>query len=478
LRKCDILNLAFVLLISLAARLTWLTDDFNVNEPDELLHLTIAENFADGALYPRYDPGGYLDGFWPVPSLPLCAAGTLFRITGSSLWTFRLLTALVGVAGVAAFWAFSGLYLRGLGHWVAVVLFALSPLSVYGSTLAMLGYYAVLFMLLSLWMYARHILDGRRLDLVLAAVFLAATCASKHYGPLLGGLYVVHWTCLRWKTGAPPLRRLAALLGVTVAAFLLLQPWALWRPYDFAHGYLYRMFLSHIVALLRGHHRTGSLFALPYAPIVFAHGFVGAIGLAAFMLTWRRKWDIAAFYALLLALPILVFRETRYLGISLPAVCLFAGYLVSLTAGMTRGRSWLVRTSNLSLVALLGASVMLTAFAPPRVRSGLVDACDYVRTHSNASDRVLSNYWRPAIRRFTTRTVPADWLDATGRPLVERGEIAYVILDGSPYTRHVITTPEREAAAAWVKETFPRVWASPDGVFPTEVYATGSPGSP
>jgi len=337
LRKRDILILVAVLLLSLAARLVWLTDEININEPDELLHLTIAENFARGSLYPRYDAGGYPDGFWPVPSLPLAVAGAVFRVTGSSLWTFRLLTALVGVGGVAAFAAFAGLYLRGVGRWAAVLLFALSPLSLYGSTLAMLGFYGVFFLLLSLWAYVHHQREGRTLHLVLCAVFLAATCASKHYGLLLGGLYVVHWTWLRWRTGEPPLRRLAALLGITVGAFLALQPWALWRPYDFAHGYFYRMFLSHIVALVQGHRGTGSLFALPYAPLVFAHGLIGGIGLAMFLLTWRRKWDVAAFYALLLALPILVFRETRYLSLSLPAVCLFAGYLVSLGADSALG---------------------------------------------------------------------------------------------------------------------------------------------
>ena len=63
-------------------------------------------------------------------------------------------------------------------------------------------------------------------------------------------------------------------------------------------------------------------------------------------------------------------------------------------------------------------------------------------------------------------------MDTSARKLIESGKVAFVILDGSPHTRHVLATPERVAAADWVRATFPLVWRSPEGVYPTEVYRT------
>jgi hypothetical protein len=460
----DTVLLTLVLLASLGARFMWLTDEFNVNEPDEFLHLTIAENFAIGFSYPRYDPGGYEDGFWPVPSLPMYVVGRLFRWPPPDLWTFRYITALVGVGCVVAFHLLSRLYLRGIGHWVAVVLFALSPLSLYGSTHAMLGFYGVLFLLLTLWAYVRYIQDEKTLHLVLYAVFLAATCASKHYGLLIGGVTGLHWLWVRRAPG-----RLLMALSISTLAFVILQPWCLWRPVDFAHGYFYRMFFSHIVTLLRGERGGGSLFAVPYKGIVFAHGAIGLIGLGVFCFTWRRKWDVLAFYGLLLALPITVFREARYLSLALPAACLFTGYLV-----MAVRQATTARVPAIALVTLLAASVVPTAVIPWRVPSGLVGACRY----ANATGRgtpVLSNYWRPVVLRLMEFGYPfpeCEWVDGTARPYIERGHVGLVILDDSPYTRIAISTPERLATADWVRKTFPRVYVSPPGVYRTEVYDT------
>ena len=467
-----ILTLAAVLAASLVARLVWLSDEFNVNEPDELMHVSIAEGFAGGTLYPRYDEGGYRDGLWAVPALTLYCAGGVFRLFGASLWHFRLMSVGFGLAAVAAFYAFSGLYLKGVPRLVAVLLFALSPLSLYGTTLAMLGFPSLLFLLTGLWAYVRYHREGRRRDLVVCALMLGATAATKHYGLLLGGLVVVHWCWVRVFEGGPPLRGLLAAVGLAVGTFIVLQPWVLWRPYDAAHCYLYRLFVSHFVALVRGHRGSGSLFGLPYPELVVAHGLVGLVGLVAFLATWRRRWDVAGFYAVLLGVPILVFRETRYLSLSLPIFCLFAGYLVATVAELARG-SRLARVGNGVLVVMLVGSLVPVSMIPWRPRSGLAEACRFVADNTAPDDQVVANYWRPVIERFTGRTVSRDWLDAEARRLIEAGGVKFAIVDDSDYTRQVLHTPERAAAAAWVRRTFPLAWSMRAGrQGGTKVYLT------
>ena len=466
-----------VLGLALAARLVWLSDEFNVNEPDELMHVSIAERFAGGTLYPRYDPGGYRDGLWTVPALVLYCGGAVFRVFGASLWHFRLMSVGFGLAGVAAFYAFSGLYLKGVPRLVAVLLFAFSPLSLYGTTLAMLGFPSLVFLLTGLWAYVRYHREGRRRDLVVCALMLGATAATKHYGLLLGGLIVVHWCWVRVLEGGPPLRGLAAVLGLALGTFIVLEPWVLWRPRDAVHCYLYRLFVSHLVALVRGQRGSGSLFGVPYPELVVAHGLVGLVGLVAFVATWRRRWDAAGFYAVLLGVPILAFRETRYLSLSLPIFCLFAGYLVAVVGEAGR-RSRLARVGNGVLVAMLVGSLVPVSVVPWRPRSGLVEACRFVAEHTAPDDQVVTNYWRPIVERFTGRRVASEWLDGESRRRIEGGGVRFVILDGSQYTRRVLHTPERAAAAAWVRRTFPAVW-SPHGEARggTTVYATGGGGS-
>ena len=127
----SVVTLVAVLLVAFAARLVWLSDEFNINEPDEILHVIMAENFAQGATYPLYDYSPYPDGFLLVPPLPLYAAGLVFRLFGASLRAFRAMSLVFGMAGIVAFYLLSGLYLKGLPRAVALAVFALSPVALY-----------------------------------------------------------------------------------------------------------------------------------------------------------------------------------------------------------------------------------------------------------------------------------------------------------------------------------------------------------
>lgn len=450
---------AVVLAASLVARLVWLDGAFDVTEPDELMYVHVAENFAAGVPYPRYDyETRYRDGLFVVPPFPLYTAGLVFRAFGASLYSFRALNVCWGVAGVAAFGLLAALYLEGLPLLVATMVFAFSPVALRESTQALLGAPAVCFLLVSLWAYVRHVREGRGRYLVVFALALGATAACKQYGVLLGAVLAVHGLWVRWRRGGPSLRRLAAGFGLAVATFGLLVPWVFWRPRDALDLYLYQSLIAHVTGLLRGAESGPTLFAVPYPGLVAGHALVGLMGLAVFAATWRRRADAVLFYGVLLGVPILAMRQARHLSLGLPAWCLFAGYLLAAGAEWGR-RSRPARVGTGLLAVLLVGSVGPAAMVPWRRPSGLAGACRFVAGHTLPGEQVLSNYWRPVIERLTGRRVPRDWLDAEARRLIARGEVAAVILDRSVYTRRVLHTPERAATAAWVRETFPVVWA-------------------
>ena len=466
--------LGVVLAASLAARLRWLGDEVDVNEPDETMYVIMAENFARGSLYPRYDyeRGNYRGGLFVVPPMPLYTAGLVFRVFGVSLRNFRAMNVAFGLACIAAFHALSGLYLRGLPRAVALAVFALSPVALYESTLALLGAPALFFLIVSLWSYVLYVRERRRGDLGVFALSLGAAAACKQYGLLLGGVVAVHWLCVAVRGRGPRVRGLFAALGLAAATFVVLVPWVVWRPYDSLHVYLWRSVLLHVVMLLRGARGGGSFLSLPYPELVFALGVVGLLGLAAFLLTWRKRGDVLAFYGVLLALPIILVREVRYLGLALPALCLFVGYLVG-AIGETAGRRWRVaRAANAVLVAMLLAAAVLPAAVPWRARSGLPEACRYVASHTEPGDLVMANYWRPVVERLTRRRMPDDWLGPAARRRIEQGAVRYVILDNSQYTRRLLHKPERRLVAEWVRRTYrleKHFGRQADG---TEVYGT------
>lgn len=459
-----VLAVAGVAAVSLVARLCWLDGDFDVNEPDEIMYLHVAENFARGVPYPRYDyETRYRDGLFVVPPFPLYTAGLVFKVVGPSLRNFRAMNVVFGIASVGAFAAFAGLYLQGLPLLVSALIFALSPVALRESTQAMLGAPAVFWLLLSLWAYVRHERDGRWPHLVLCAACLGATAACKQYAILVGGLLAFHWCWQRWRRGSPSLGRLAAAAGIAIATFGLLVPWVFWRPRDSLHLYLYQSLIVHVMALLRGHRGAGTLFTLPYPTLMLAHGLVSILGLIVFARTWRRKGDVALFYGVLLGLPIIVAREARYLSLGLPCWCLFAGYLIAAVDELAPRQSRLARVANGALAVMLVGSVLPVAVGPPRKSSLLVDACRYVRLNTADDDLILTNYWRPVAERFAERRVAREWVDGEGRRLIEAGRVKFVILDSSPYTRRVLHTPERAQTAAWVRRTYPLVWMHQSG---------------
>ena len=464
---------AVVLAVSLVARLVWLSGDLDVNEPGEVMYLHMAEHFAGGSWYPRYDYGPYRDGFFLVPPMPLYVAGAAFRVVEPSLRSFRAVSMAFGVASVGAFAAFAGLYVSGLPLLVAVLLFALSPIMLRESTQAMPGAPAVLFLLLSLWAYVRHVRDGGRKHLAIFALSLGATAACEQYGVLVGGLLACHWCWVRVATGGPSLRRLVVACGLAVATFCVLAPWVLWRPYDAMHLYLYKSLVLHVVGFLRVQRVGGTLFSLPYPELVVAHVLVGMLGLAAFAGTWRRKCDVAGFYAVFVGLPILAVWDVRHLSLAVPIWCLFAGYLVAAMAELAAGRSRLARIANALLVLLLVGSLIPASVLPWRTRSGLADACRFVAANTRDGELVMSNYCRPVVERYTGRRMPREWMDEEARRLIASGEISFVILDHSKYTWRVIYTPGRACVSGWVYATFPVVWSASRGEGPgTRVYLT------
>ncbi|MBL7223372.1 MAG: glycosyltransferase family 39 protein [Candidatus Brocadiae bacterium] len=473
--KTRVALIGAVVCISLAARLLWLHGEFNIQEPDELLHAIMAEHFADGATYPCYPYASWYEGhFLFVPPLPLYAAGLVFRVFGASLLSFRAMNVGFGTIGVVAFVALSGLYLRGTARGVAVAVFALSPLVLYESTTAMLGAPSVAFVLVSLWGYVRFWRQRRRGHWWVFALSLGAAAASKQFGLLFGGVVVAHWCGCRWTGDAPPLRQLAAALGVALVAFVCLAPWVLVRPYDSLHFYVYQTLLVQVRDFLRGTRGGAGLLGVPYPELFLAHAGLGALGLAAFLATWRQRRDVLGVYGVLLAVPLCVVREGRYLGLALPAVALFIGYLVQVSDELAARRWPPMRWVNRAAVALVLASLLPPVLVPWRVRSGLDAACRYVASHSQPGERVMANYWRHAVERLTAREMPRDWLDADAQVLIASGRVRYVILDDSPYTRRTLHTPERQRVADWVARSFPLVHrcGGPQG---TRVYDTTKP---
>jgi 4-amino-4-deoxy-L-arabinose transferase-like glycosyltransferase len=463
--------LGLLLALSLAGRLRWLHDEPIVHEPDEFLHLTMAENFAAGATSPRYEYStAYGDHFLFVPPLPLYTAGMVFRLFGASLVAFRAMNVVFGLAAVAAFWALSGLYLNGVPRLVSAAVFALSPLALYESTVAMLGAPAVFFLLVSLWAYVLYQREGRRGDLVVFAVSLGAAAACKQFGVLLGGVVLIHGIACRVAGKGRPLRAVLAGLGIAVGAFVLLAPWVVLRPYDSLHFYLYQTVVVQALHFLRGLRAGGALIGLPYPELLLAYGAVGLLGLVAFLATWRRPLDALAFYGVLLALPICLVREVRYLGLALPAVALFVGYALAVGEELA-GRRWAAaRIANRALAVLLVAPLLVTAAVSQRTPSGLDEACRYVAQHSAPADRILSNYWRPVIERLTRRRAARDWLDAEAKLLLQRRAVRFVILDESEYTRQVLGTAERKRLARWVREELPEAATFGPPEAPTRVY--------
>lgn len=119
------------------------------------------------------------------PPFAAWLAGLWFSFMPRTHWSFYLLAALNGAAGLAGVWALAGLFLNTLGRWTAMLLLVLTP----SFTLAALKYNANA-PLLSLWpwcayFFVKSLQTGRGMPSAAAGFLGAAALLTKYYSVVL-----------------------------------------------------------------------------------------------------------------------------------------------------------------------------------------------------------------------------------------------------------------------------------------------------
>lgn len=180
--KSDWFAYLFLTLLVLP-RFLGLNNGLVLGEPDEFIHADVAANFAK-SWWPMFSGGGW---YFELPLYPFLGYLVSLLFPGRYLG-LRLVSALASLLLTLGFyWYFSRKSFRRLGFIVAL-LWAISPLSIYYSRLALLDSWAVAFGMLSLFAFDIALdptleaskVSESRLWAILAGVFLGLAMLVKY----------------------------------------------------------------------------------------------------------------------------------------------------------------------------------------------------------------------------------------------------------------------------------------------------------
>ena len=392
------------------------------------LHLFALAEWLLGVFAPSHlGPATAVDPSWEYLAVRLL-----------SVLAFATTTALIGLAGRAAFGALCGV--------IAAAAFAVAPLAVQNTHFGRVDILALALMALALWLGGRA---GSRTGWAVAGI-AAGLAAGTKYTVGVVAVYLVVLLLM----GADRRARLAALVAGALVAFL-----ATLAP------------AGHPLQLLAGirflAQRSAWDYGLPpgfvYHPTV---SLPAGLGLGAYALVlagigvalWRRQAADLALLALVAAYLLLVgFSQEVFLRYALPlfpALCLLAGGAFRAAAGR------LPSPALALLAAALLSPSLLTSIQGDRLLTATdtrVLAARWLLANAPAgSELVVPNYWgEPFYDREEIRSSPLHPLYRAGDPLPDSFQL------GLFSDRFVINRPGGSICYQVYESGPPRQWPRP-----------------
>lgn len=419
-------TLAGILLAGLLLRLwgirSGLPVAFNL---DEYAHFTVsAVKMFGGGHNPNYfqNPPGYtyllqvlLGIAYLTPPIGSIGAGIhhAFVTDPTTIYTIARLTA--ALMGVGAAWVLfhAGRRLWGVGTGLAAAAFlSLTFLPVHYSHFALNDVPTLLPLCLGLFGLAGVIERGRALDYGLAGLGLGLATGTKYTAAALSLAIFAAWA-IRWRDDRTRGRREFKLLllaaGVSLVAFVIVNPFAVLDPHKFLYDLRRQQDLSAGVAKLGTDDVSGWVY---YAwTLVWGFGLLPLLmAIAGAGLALKRDWRRALPFAIF-ALVVFVFmgRQMRFYARWMmpiyPVLAIFAGYF-AVVAG-----KWLAGRFSRARADFATVAVMAVALIGPLI-------------HVIHNDRVLSRTdTRQLAKQWILQNVPSD------------AKIAFDLVGPPPYYR-------------------------------------------
>jgi len=316
LKPVELLALALLLLLSIALRVhavgaqsVWIDEAYSLELATKNFPAIVAETARD-----NHPPLYYL----------LLAAWARIGPAGES-WA-RMLSVILGVIMVAAFFAFCREISDGRTALTASALLAVSPLAVWHSQDARMYALMLTTVYLALLFFLRHLRVGSPVSLILFTLMLIGALYTHIYSLFALPAFAVHLLWAKERTTLIRRRRAAQALGVVLLSCI---PWMFVVMTSATHE--------------AGFYKPIGLFSLPYTLFAFSVGY----SLGPSVADLHRSWQVPA---LLPHLGVVVLTAFAF------GVALVAG-LVSLPSRL--GRHGLLVVSLLTFPVLLPMGVTL-----------------------------------------------------------------------------------------------------------------------
>ena len=433
LKRGELWGLVFLLLLSLALRVhalgsqsVWIDEAYSLELATRSLPAIVMETARD-----NHPPLYYL----------MLAAWVRVVPDGES-WA-RLLSVILGVVLVVAFFCFCREITDSVTSLVATGLLAVSPLAIWHSQDARMYPLMLAAMYAALVLFLRYLRTGSPVSLTLFALALAGALYSHIYSLFVLPVFAVHLLWARGEVTALRRKRVAQALGVVVLSYV---PWMLvvmtsalhqagfYKPigllslpytfYAFSVGYS----LGPSVAELHRSWQGAGVLSHLGAGVLLPALFFGTVFFIGFLKLSSRLGRYSILLVSLLAFPVLlpvgVTLFTRVDFNARYAILAFPAYLLVVAVGLVSLRPPFLRLlAGSGLCVVIGASLF-----------NLYSNAAYAKEDTRSAFRIVAERWKPgdcvfvigvdsAFRYYArASSIRSNWIDfrsAKGAELAE-----------------------------------------------------------